>query len=196
MLQHYYKLFKPYGMLSQFTPESGHPALGSLYPFPKDVYPLGRLDHDSEGLLLLTSDKAVNALLLGPDGKHQRTYWAQVEGIPGEEAFLQLRKGVLINLKGIVHKTFPAIVKTMVAPKIAERDPPVNYKKHPVISWIEITLKEGKNRQVRKMLAKAGHPVLRLIRSAVDEVTIEGMQAGEVVELERKEFYTRLNLPW
>lgn len=194
MLSQYYKVFKPYGMLSQFTPEAGHDTLASLFDFQKDVYPIGRLDHDSEGLLLLTNDKAVNMRLLNPDRKHQRTYWVQVEGKPNEAALKQLRNGVTINLKGTLHKTLPAVVRIIPDPKFPERNPSVNYVKHPVTSWIELTISEGKNRQVRKMTAKVGHPTLRLIRYAMERINIDKMISGDIVELTKKEFYERLNL--
>lgn len=190
----YYKVFKPYGMLSQFTPEADHDTLASLFDFQKDVYPIGRLDHDSEGLLLLTNDKSVNTRLLSPDRKHGRTYWVQVEGLPGEAALNQLRKGVTINLKGTLHQTLPATVRGMNAPKIPERIPSVNYTKHPVTSWIELTIAEGKNRQVRKMTAKVGHPTLRLIRYAVERINIDKMVPGDIVELPKSEFYQGLIL--
>jgi 23S rRNA pseudouridine2457 synthase len=190
----YYKVFKPYGMLSQFTPEAGHDTLGSLFQFPKDVYPIGRLDHDSEGLLLLTNDKSVNARLLQPGRKHQRTYWVQVEGKPDDAAIKQLQNGVTINLKGTLHKTLPASVRPLNRVLLPERNPPVNYLKHPVNSWIEISVGEGKNRQLRKMTAKVGHPTLRLVRYAVEKLNIDKMLPGDIVELQANEFYERLLL--
>jgi 23S rRNA pseudouridine2457 synthase len=105
----YYKVFKPYGMLSQFTSEAGHVTLKSLFDFPSDVYPIGRLDHDSEGLLLLTNDKSVNVHLLDPLRKHKRIYWLEVENIPNEDALEKLRNGVRINLKGTSYQTLPAL---------------------------------------------------------------------------------------
>ncbi len=190
----YYSVFKPFGVLSQFTVEGDHPTLASLGEFPKDVYPVGRLDHDTEGLLLLTNDNRINHLLLDPKFQHRKTYRAQVEGEPNDEALQQLQKGILINLKGALHRTKPAIIKRIAAPKIAERNPPVNYIKHPKTSWIELILTEGKNRQVRKMTAKVGHPTLRLIRYAVEEITLDKMKSGEVVELNEREFYSLLHL--
>ncbi|MEO6166736.1 MAG: pseudouridine synthase [Chitinophagales bacterium] len=194
-MQHlYYKVFKPFGMLSQFTPEAGHDTLASLFDFQKDVYPVGRLDHDTEGLLLLTNDKAVNIRLLSPDGKHGRTYWVQIEGLPGDEALNHLRKGVTINLKGTLHQTQPAGVRGMAAPKIPERIPAVNYTKHPETSWLELVIAEGKNRQIRKMTAKVGHPTLRLIRYGIEKLNIDKMVPGDIVELPKSEFYQGLRL--
>jgi 23S rRNA pseudouridine2457 synthase len=190
----YYKVYKPYGMLSQFTPEAGHDTLASLFEFPKDVYPIGRLDHDSEGLLLLTNDKAVNLRLLSPDRKHQRTYWVQVEGIPNASALNNLRGGVTINLKGTLHQTLPAIVKNLSNPTLQERNPSVNYLKHPTTSWLQVSISEGKNRQLRKMTAKVGHPTLRLIRYAVEKINIDKMIPGDIVELTKHDFYDLLLL--
>lgn len=190
----YYKIFKPYGMLSQFSAEGEHPTLASLGKFPKDVYPVGRLDHDTEGLLLLTNDKRVNHLVLDPKFQHRKTYWAQIEGEMNDDAIQQLQKGVLINLKGALHRTKPANVRKIPAPKIQERNPSVNYAKHPGTSWIELIITEGKNRQVRKMTAKVGHPTRRLIRYALEEITLEQMKSGDVIELKDKEFYPLLKL--
>lgn len=181
-------------MLSQFTKEAEHDSLASLFDFQKDIYPVGRLDHDSEGLLLLTNDKAINTQLLNPNHKHRRTYWAQVEGIPNEAALSQLRKSVIINLKGTLHKTLPAEVRLIPAPKLPERNPSVNYIKHPFTSWIELILSEGKNRQVRKMTAKVGHPTLRLVRNAIEKVNLDKMIPADIVELPKHEFYDLLLL--
>jgi len=190
----YFKIFKPYGMLSQFTREADHPSLADLgFKFPKDVYPVGRLDHDSEGLLLLTNDPSVNKLLLNPDSKKKKTYWLQVEGIPGENAFENLKKGVTINLKGRLHTAKAISVQKISAPNIEERDPPVNYTKHPVNSWIEIVITEGKNRQVRKMMAKVGHPALRLIRFSIEGISINEMKAGNVLEINPETFLRLIN---
>lgn len=190
----YYKVFKPFGMLSQFSAEGDHPTLGTLFHFPKDVYPVGRLDHDTEGLLLLTNDTRVNHMLLDPKFQHHKTYWAQIEGEMNDDAMQQLQKGIVINLKGQLHRTKPASVKKISSPKIPERNPSVNYIKHPETSWIELVITEGKNRQVRKMTAKVGHPTLRLIRYAIEEVTLERMKPGEVIELKEQEFYPLLKL--
>lgn len=190
----YYKVYKPFGMLSQFTKEGEHDTLASLFDFQKDVYPIGRLDHDTEGLLLLTNDKSVNTRLLNPERKHGRTYWVQVEGLPGEAALNELRRGVTINLKGTLYQTQPAAVRGMQAPKLPERIPSVNYIKHPQTSWLELTIGEGKNRQVRKMTAKVGHPTLRLVRYAIERLNIDKMLPGDIVELPKTEFYQGLQL--
>jgi 23S rRNA pseudouridine2457 synthase len=180
----YYIIHKPYGVLSQFTDEDGNPGLGSVFNFPKDVYPVGRLDKDSEGLLLITNDKSLNNQLLNPKFMHWRSYWIEVEGRPSPFAMSKLETGVEINLKGKMHRTAPAKVKILhPQPIIAERNPPVNYLKHPERTWIEIKLREGKNRQVRKMTALVGHPTLRLIRVAIEGIHLDQMQPGEFLEL-------------
>jgi 23S rRNA pseudouridine2457 synthase len=184
----YFKIYKPYGMLSQFTPEAGHDSLSNLdFKFSKDVYPVGRLDHDSEGLLILTNETSVNKLLLAPGNKIEKTYWVEVEGELNDEAVEQLQRGIKINMKGIIFQTAPAKVRRMNVPDVESRNPPVNYKKHPVTSWIEIKITEGKNRQVRKMTAKVGHPALRLIRFAVGKMSLKGMNPGTVTEIGREE---------
>ncbi len=176
MTNQYFIIHKPFGVLSQFTDEDGNLGLGSVFNLPKDVYPVGRLDKDSEGLLIITNDKSLNNQLLNPKFMHWRSYWIEVEGRPSAFTMSKLENGVEINLKGKLHKTAPAKVKILhPQPIIIERNPPVNYLKHPERTWIEIKLREGKNRQVRKMTALVGHPTLRLIR-----VAIEGLQLGEL----------------
>lgn len=181
-MSNYFLLYKPYGYLSQFTKETpGHKTLGDLYPFPKEVYPVGRLDMDSEGLLLLTDDKRLNKKLLDPSFQHERTYWVQVEGIPDQEALEALRKGVAIRINGKNYQTLPAIVQMLEeTPPLPDRDPPIRFRKNSPTSWIELTLIEGKNRQVRRMCAKVGFPVLRLVRCRIGDLRIEGMKPGEV----------------
>jgi 23S rRNA pseudouridine2457 synthase len=178
-------IYKPHGYLSQFTPETpGQKTLGDLYPFPPDVYPVGRLDQDSEGLLLLTSDKSLNKKLLDPSQKHPRAYWAQVEGVPTEEALQALRKGVTIRINGKDYRTLPARVRLLPeAPPLPERDPPIRFRKSIPTAWLEIELIEGKNRQVRRMCAKTGFPVLRLVRCRIGKLEIGSLTPGEVREL-------------
>ncbi len=164
---HYFAVFKPYGMLSQFTPD--HPGQRTLadlgFPFPKSVYPVGRLDADSEGLLLLTDNAKMKTRLLAPEYGHERTYFAQVEGIPDEVAMEQLRQGVAIRIHGRMYQTLPALVHQLdKPPDLPPREPPVRYRKSIPDCWLQITLTEGKNRQVRRMCAAVGYPVLRLVR--------------------------------
>ena len=142
--KYYYIIHKPFKILSQFSNEGDNSGLGEVFSdLPKDVYPVGRLDLDSEGLLILTNDRSLNNKLLDPKHKHLRTYLVEVEGEPSAAAIKQLVTGVEINLKGKLYKTKPAIVE-VVKTDLPERTPPVNYKKHPIRSWLQIKLTEGK----------------------------------------------------
>nr|WP_143186028.1 pseudouridine synthase [Algoriphagus halophilus] len=193
MVARYFIIYKPFGVLSQFSGE-GH-TLASLFDFPKEVYPVGRLDKDSEGLLLITDDKWLNHHLLNPRFGHQRTYLAQVEGIPTPEALKALGNGVRINVDRKDYLTKPAIAKLLPeAPELPDRDPPIRYRKNVPDSWIELTLIEGKNRQVRKMTAAVGFPTLRLVRKSMEKINILGFKVGEVQELDQETVYHKLGL--
>ena len=189
----YFLIHKPYKVLSQFTDEDGNKGLGSVFDLPKDVYPVGRLDLDSEGLLLLTNDKRLNHALLNPVHAHERTYWVEVDGTPDTHALNQLRNGVEIKVNGKQYQTRSAKVK-VVEPVVEERDPPVNYKKHPARAWLEISLTEGKNRQVRRMTAKVGHPTLRLIRVRIESLGLDPLKSGEITQISGKVLYRKLGL--
>jgi 23S rRNA pseudouridine2457 synthase len=192
-LARYFILYKPFGVLTQFSGEG--PTLASLGVFPKEVYPVGRLDKDSEGLLLVTDDKWLNHHLLNPRFGHQRTYYAQVEGIPTSEALKQLQSGVMINVDGRDYQTKPALAKILdPVPNLPDRNPPIRYRASIPDTWIELTLIEGKNRQVRKMTAAVGFPTLRLVRYSMEKISISGMQSGEVIELDEKTVYHQLGL--
>ena len=176
-------LNKPYGYVSQFTPKGGHPGLKELVAVP-DVYPVGRLDHDSEGLLILTTDGALAHRLADPRFEHPRTYWAQVERVPAESALAQLRAGVLVEGQ----KTRPAGARLLEGePPLWERDPPIRYRKSIPTAWLELVLREGRNRQVRRMTAAVGHPTLRLVRVAVGSLSVFGIPLGAWRELTREE---------
>ena len=193
ILARYFIIYKPYGVLTQFSGEG--PTLASLGAFPREVYPVGRLDKDSEGLLLITDDKWLNHHLLNPRFGHQRTYYAQVEGIPTSEALKQLKSGVTINVDGSDYKTKPALAKILdPVPLLPERDPPIRYRAAIPDTWIELTLIEGKNRQVRKMTAAVGFPTLRLVRYSMEKITISGMEVGEIRELDQETVYRALGL--
>ena len=169
--------------------------MATLGDFPREVYPVGRLDKDSEGLLLITDDKVLNHHLLNPRFGHQRTYWVQVEGIPSPEALAKLRSGVTINVDGKDYKTKPALAKILdPAPVLPERNPPIRYRASIPETWIELTLIEGKNRQVRKMTASVGFPTLRLVRFSMEKINISGMQPGEILEMDEKSVYHQLGL--
>ncbi|MEX2115462.1 MAG: pseudouridine synthase [Bacteroidota bacterium] len=167
---------KPYGVLSQFTRKSGEQSLANFGPFPPDVYPVGRLDADSEGLLLLTNDNALKHRLTSPQYGHTKTYLVQIERIPDKDALEQLRKGVMIQGK----KTRPAEVRIPGSdPAIPERSVPVRFRKSVPTAWLEITLTEGRNRQIRHMTAAVGHATLRLVRIRIGALELGSLKAGE-----------------
>lgn len=166
---------KPYGVLSQFTDEDGHPGLKGYLDIP-GVYAAGRLDRDSEGLLILTDDGALQHRLADPRHKLPKTYWAQVEGAPSEADLAPLRRPM--DLGDFV--TQAAQTHLIEVPEnLWPRDPPVRFRKSIPSTWIELVLKEGKNRQVRRMTAKAGFPTLRLLRVAIGPYQLNDLQPGE-----------------
>ncbi|MBZ0300023.1 MAG: pseudouridine synthase [Anaerolineae bacterium] len=168
------RFWKPYGVLTKFTDEEGRPTLADYIDLP-DIYAAGRLDMDSEGLLLLTDDTRLNHRLTEPKFEHPRTYWVQVERIPDEQALDQLRRGV--EIKG--GRTRPAQVRLLDSPPdIPERPVPIRFRKNVPDCWLELTLTEGRNRQVRRMTAVVGHPTLRLVRWAIGPITLEGLEPG------------------
>lgn len=181
---HYIILNKPYGVLCQFSDSQGRPTLASLGTFPKDVYPVGRLDYDSEGLVLLTNDNELKHKLLEPKFKTPKTYLAQVERIPDEKALEKLRNGVVIEGK----KTLPAKVKLLKQePSFPPRSVPIRFRKNVPTAWLEITIYEGRNRQVRKMTAAVGHPTLRLVRTKIGNIQLGNLLIGELRNLNSKE---------
>lgn len=191
----YFAFHKPYGYLSQFTPEGKWLGLASLELFPKDVYPIGRLDADSEGLLLLSNDGTINARLLHPKNQHWRTYLVQLEGEINEEALMKLRGPLPLNYKGTIHISAPAKAKAIAPPSfLEERDPPVRFRKSVPTSWIALSLCEGKNRQVRKMTAKVGFPTLRLVRLSIEDISAAAIPQGAFVEYSKADFMRLLKL--
>lgn len=193
----YYLIYKPFGMLSQFSKQQQSDISLSdlLFNFPKDVYPVGRLDKDSEGLLLLSNDKKLTDRLLNPIQKHYRTYWVQVEGIPDEKALNMLQDGPRIRINKKDYFCKPLNAQRIKEPYgLPERVPPVRFRKHIPTCWLELRLTEGKNRQVRKMTAAIGHPTLRLIRSSIEDLSLVEMIPGSVSQLEEKVLYKQLKL--
>jgi 23S rRNA pseudouridine2457 synthase len=170
----YILFYKPYGVLSQFTDDGGRQTLKDYIPVP-DVYPVGRLDWDSEGLVLLTNDGRLQHRLSDPKYGHPRTYWVQVERIPDDLALERLASGVEIQN----YQTKPALVKLLVAePQLPPRDPPIRDRQNIPTAWIELTLTEGKNRQVRRMTAAVGFPTLRLVRYSIGSVSLGDLSLG------------------
>ncbi|WP_338762711.1 pseudouridine synthase [Bernardetia sp. ABR2-2B] len=191
----YFIIYKPYGMICQFSKEGDKATLADLaFDFPKNVYPLGRLDTDSEGLLILTDDKKLNHKLLNPSFKHERTYYVQVDGQIHKEAIKQLEEGIVIRIKKKDYFTSPAKAESISEPTLPPRNPPVRYRASIPTSWISLTLTEGKNRQVRHMTAAVKFPTLRLVRYSIEGLELGEMQSGDIIELSGTEVYTKLGM--
>lgn len=175
---------KPYGVLSQFTREHAGQRTLAEFGFPKNVYPIGRLDADSEGLLLLSNEPELNARLLHPRHAHEREYWVQVERVPTADALDRLTRGVLVQGRN----TLPCRARLLnPQPSVPPRDPPIRFRKSVPDCWIVLELIEGKNRQVRRMTATIGHPTLRLIRVRIGNFTIHPIPPGAWKELNTTE---------
>ncbi|ALI99829.1 pseudouridine synthase [Rufibacter tibetensis] len=170
----YFLLNKPFEVITQFTDEAGRSTLKDFVPVP-NVYPVGRLDYDSEGLVLLTDDKQLQHRLSDPKFKVEKTYWVQVEGVPSDDALDQLEKGVLLQGK----KTTPAKARLLEEVILWERSKPIRFRANIPTSWVEIKISQGMNRQVRKMTAAVGHPTLRLVRVAVGTLKLDSLQPGD-----------------
>lgn len=193
-----YKYFianKPFNTLCQFSGSEGKSTLKDFFNFDKDVYPLGRLDYDSEGLLIFTNDNYLKTQLLNPENERNKTYLVQVEGEMTESAILELKNGVIINVNGNQYKTKPAkaeLINNLL--EIPERVPPIRFRKNINTSWLKITITEGKNRQIRKMAAKVGFPTLRLIRISIEGIELGNLKPGEVKMMSRKKIYEKLKM--
>ena len=190
----YFIVYKPYKTLSQFTSTYDEKkTLADYFSVTKNIYPVGRLDEDSEGLLILTNDKKLNHHLLNPEFEHEREYWVQVEGKISGEAVMQMQQELQLNIKGKQHQIKSSVIKIFdEAPAVEERIPPVRYRASVPTSWIKIILKEGKNRQIRKMTAQVGFPTLRLIRYRIEKIELNDMKPGTMIELSQKSIYKKL----
>jgi len=177
---------KPYGVLSQFTSDGSRNRTLGEFDFPKTVYPIGRLDADSEGLLLLSDEAELNERLLHPRNAHEREYWVQVERIPSSQALRNLEKGVVIQTR----KTLPCVARLLdPQPEMPPREPPIRFRKTVPTCWLSLQLIEGKNRQVRKMTAAIGHPTVRLIRVRIGNFALADLPRGawkELTDLEKR----------
>ncbi|MDO4642941.1 MAG: pseudouridine synthase [Cardiobacteriaceae bacterium] len=170
---------KPFNVLCQFTDKSGRATLAD-YIDVSGVYPAGLLDYDSEGLVVLTDDGRMQARIADPRFKLEKTYWVQVEGVPDDAALGQLREGVWLKDKKAAHakRTLPAQVQRMAAPDIWPRNPPIRVRKSIPTAWLALTIREGRNRQVRRMTAAVGFPTLRLLRVRIGKWHVAGLQSG------------------
>jgi 23S rRNA pseudouridine2457 synthase len=193
MMLKYYAIYKPFNVLSQFTPEHGNLCLSDCFNVEKDVYPIGRLDKDSEGLLILTNDKKLNSIALSPKQHVEKTYWVQIDGKITTEALGNLKQGVIIKHNNQYVKTLPAKVRKITPLDIPERNPPVRFRKNIPTEWIEIKINEGKNRQVRKMTAAVGFPTLRLIRVAFGKIELPNFVPASIKEFSQNEIYSKLH---
>jgi 23S rRNA pseudouridine2457 synthase len=193
-MNYYAIIYKPYLVLSQFSTTDGDKqTLKHFFDVPKDVYPVGRLDYDSEGLLLLTNDTRLNHRLLHPSFAHEREYWVQVDGAITADAIQQLQKGIIIQLDGKPYCTQPCKAAIMEpAPAVPDRTPPIRFRKEIPAPWISLILTEGKNRQVRRMTAAAGFPTLRLIRYRIENLSLGELQPGQLISLSQKTVFKKL----
>lgn len=182
----YLAFFKPFGVVTQFSEAEGENETLADFGFPPDVYPVGRLDSDSEGLLILTDDTRLNGKLLDPVNAHEREYWAQVENVPDQAALSKLRNGVLVQGR----RTQPCRAELVAGePSLPPRTVPIRFRKNIPTAWLKLRLTEGKNRQVRRMTAAVGFPTLRLVRYAIGSFTLDdlNLEPGYWRELEHSE---------
>jgi len=194
-LNHYFIVHKPFKFFSQFSSSDEKKSLKDFFDVPLNIYPVGRLDYDSEGLLILTDDKKLTGYLLDPLHKHEREYWVQVEGNISTEQIHNLQRGVDITVNGKTYRTQKCIAKKFSQPpNVHQRNPPIRFRKSVPDSWIKIILTEGKNRQVRKMTAAVGCPTLRLIRFRIDNITLENLLPGEMKKIAKQELYNLLQI--
>lgn len=191
----YFLFNKPFHVITQFSATEGKQTLADYLKVARDIYPIGRLDYDSEGLIVLTNDKNLHYHLLDPRFNHPRIYLVQVDGAITEDAVDKLESGISITIDGKKYHTKPARVKKISGvPNLPERNPPVRFRKNIPTSWISMELTEGKNRQVRKMTAAVGFPTLRLVRYSIGNATLDLLNPGEYKELKRDKMYELLGI--
>lgn len=184
----YFLVYKPYMILCQFSKEQPEDkTLADVATFPKDCYPVGRLDKDSEGLLLITNDNHLKKVVSSPQFDKVKTYYVQVEGLPTESMLNQLRNGVEIQVDGKSYQTKKAKVKIIEEPDFPPRNPPIRYRSSIPTTWLSISITEGKNRQVRKMCAGVGCPVLRLVRYSIAGLKFEKLEGRTVIQLSNED---------
>ena len=191
----YYIINKPFQVLSQFTNEDEKQCLKDHFKVPSDVYPVGRLDYDSEGLLILTNDNHLKNFVLNPKTKTQKVYYVQVENTPKRDNLNTLENGVVLNIKGKDYKT--AKCKINFLPKeleMPERNPPIRFRATIPTTWLEFFISEGKNRQIRKMTAKINCPTLRIVRYGIGGVNLDILEGKRIKELKREEIYALLGI--
>lgn len=193
-MYNYYQLYKPYKMLSQFAPVKKKRTLSDLhYNFAEGTYALGRLDDNTEGLLLLTNNKKISQALMHPSNKHERKYWVQVHGTVNETELNRLQQGVEIILEGKIYTTLPCKANIVSPPQnLPPRGHPVGT--HFSTTWIELTLIEGKFHQIRKMTAAIGHQTMRLIRVSIENIYLNELIPGQIIELKEEEFIEKLKI--
>lgn len=191
----YFIINKPFHVLSQFTTEDEKQCLKDHFKVPSDVYPVGRLDYDSEGLLILTNDNHLKNFVLNPKTKTQKVYYVQVENSPKRDNLNTLENGVVLNFKGKDYKT--ARCKVNFLPKeleMPERNPPIRFRQSIPTTWLEFFISEGKNRQIRKMTAKINCPTLRIVRYGIGGVNLDILDGKRIIELKREEIYALLGI--
>lgn len=194
-MNNYFIAYKPFHVLCQFTSEGDRNTLNHFFDVPRNVYPVGRLDYDSEGLLILTNDRKLNYLLLNPVHGHEREYWVQVEGLVSQESIDKLKNGITINIDCKIFQTKKCKAEKFSSPPpVHPRIPPIRFRKNLPDSWMKIILTEGKNRQVRKMTAKVGYPTLRLIRTRIESTTLAQLQPAEMKCVSQQELYNLLKI--
>ena len=190
----YYIIYKPFKVLSQFTSEDDKLTLKNFCNLEKDVYSVGRLDYDSEGLLLLTNDNYLKSKIINPNSNCKKTYYVQVEGAVDTSDISMLKVGININNNGVIYLTKSAIAEIIEEPNLPQRTPPIRFRANIPTTWIKISINEGKNRQIRKMTSAIGYPTLRLVRHSIENLNIDGFISGQIKEINRKFVYNSLKI--